>query len=293
MASSLPTVRLVDVAKAAKVSVSAASVALNGRPGVSQATRDRVQAAACRLGYQVNAAAATMRSGRSRLVGIAADPSARWVPAAVDVLAGAGRLAVIVHPGMEPLLQARAVDAVIAHVGWKEASAWAKSGKPLVVIGDGRAPRGALRIVVDRAAAVRLAIEHLSTGGAKKFLLLDDAGGSWEEIAATQAKAMKVSLIAQPVEGGLKTLRGAKSRRPDAVIAAGDAAGLAAWGLGVPVVALGGGHEAVALGLSVINLGAATAGAEAVTSLLDALDGGTGWGVEVEPVLIAGASSRC
>jgi len=292
MASTSAPVRLVDVAKAAKVSVSAASVALNGRPGVSQATRDRVQAAARKLGYQVNAAAATMRSGHSRMVGIAAPLDAPWVPAAVDVLAGAGRLAVITRPGMEPMLQARAVDAVIAQAGWKDAAAWAKTGKPLVVIGSGRAPKDALRIMVDQGAAVRLAMEHLAKAGASKLLLLDDADASWESVALAQAREQKVTLTVQTADAGLKQLRAGKARQPDAVLAAGDAAGLAAWGLGVPVVALGGGQEAVALGLTAVNLGASTAGAEAVTSLLDVLEGGSGWAVEVDPVLAVGQSSQ-
>jgi DNA-binding LacI/PurR family transcriptional regulator len=42
---------IIDVAKLAGVAISSASSALNGRPGVSDATRRRVQDAAAALGF--------------------------------------------------------------------------------------------------------------------------------------------------------------------------------------------------------------------------------------------------
>jgi DNA-binding LacI/PurR family transcriptional regulator len=63
-------VTIVDVARAAGISVTSASVALRGEPGVSAPTRDRVQATAHRLGYQPDQRARVLREQRSRLLGV-------------------------------------------------------------------------------------------------------------------------------------------------------------------------------------------------------------------------------
>jgi DNA-binding LacI/PurR family transcriptional regulator len=63
-------VTIVDVARAAGISVSSASVALRGEPGVSEPTRDRVLATADRLGYQPDQRARVLREQRSRLLGV-------------------------------------------------------------------------------------------------------------------------------------------------------------------------------------------------------------------------------
>src|SRR4051812_27193015 len=70
MAKRPDRVTIVDVARAAGISVSSASVALRGEPGVSAPTRDRVQATAHRLGYQPDQRARVLREQRSRLLGV-------------------------------------------------------------------------------------------------------------------------------------------------------------------------------------------------------------------------------
>jgi len=69
--SALPRVAtLIDVAQDAGVSRATASRVLSGSPRVSPATRDRVLASAERLSYQVNAAARSLRTTRTGLVGL-------------------------------------------------------------------------------------------------------------------------------------------------------------------------------------------------------------------------------
>lgn len=63
-----PTIR--DVAKRAAVSVSTASLALNGKPGVSSETRARVLKAALELDYHPHAAAKNLADGKTRTVGL-------------------------------------------------------------------------------------------------------------------------------------------------------------------------------------------------------------------------------
>lgn len=73
-----PTTRrptITDVARAAGVSIAVVSYALNGRPGVSAATRERVLRVADEFGWRPSAAARSMRTG-PRAVGLVVDRSA-------------------------------------------------------------------------------------------------------------------------------------------------------------------------------------------------------------------------
>jgi len=140
-------VRLVDVARAAEVSLSAASVALNGRPGVSGPTRARVQAVARKLGYVADASAASMRSGRTRIIGyVAEDSQPGNLPSLAAAAAAASLLLVVAPPGSVAFLVSRGVDGLVVSGSDRAATAWAKTGRPLVVLGDGRLPRGATRV---------------------------------------------------------------------------------------------------------------------------------------------------
>jgi DNA-binding LacI/PurR family transcriptional regulator len=75
---------IVDVARAAGVSIAVVSYALNGRPGVSEETRARVLRIAAELGWRPSAAARSMRSG-PKCVGLV-------LPAGGGTLAGEDRL---------------------------------------------------------------------------------------------------------------------------------------------------------------------------------------------------------
>jgi LacI family transcriptional regulator len=80
-------VTLQDVAQAASVSLSTASKALTGKPRVSETTRKRVKAIAERMGYQPNAFAQSLVSGKSNTIGlITADLRGRF---SVPILVGA------------------------------------------------------------------------------------------------------------------------------------------------------------------------------------------------------------
>lgn len=64
------TVTLLDVAQEAGVSRSTASRVLSGATSISADARDRVEAAAAKLGYRPNRAAQSLRTRRTRLVGL-------------------------------------------------------------------------------------------------------------------------------------------------------------------------------------------------------------------------------
>lgn len=64
-------VTISDVAKAAGVSNSAVSYSLNGKPGVSQKTRDKVLKVAQELGWKPNSAAKALSDASSHAIGLA------------------------------------------------------------------------------------------------------------------------------------------------------------------------------------------------------------------------------
>ena len=71
-------VTLNEVARAAQVSVSTASLAFSGAGPIADATRDRVLKAAAELGYQgPNPMAASLRRGRTGVIGIVTDDDLR------------------------------------------------------------------------------------------------------------------------------------------------------------------------------------------------------------------------
>jgi len=67
------SVRLIDLARAANVSIATASQVMNGSGRVAEGTRERVLETARRLDYRPNALARSVASGRSNTVGILAE----------------------------------------------------------------------------------------------------------------------------------------------------------------------------------------------------------------------------
>ena len=61
---------LKDLAKECGVSVATVSKALNDQPDISPATRERVRAAAHRMGYLPNAAARSLKTNRTYNLGV-------------------------------------------------------------------------------------------------------------------------------------------------------------------------------------------------------------------------------
>ncbi len=80
-----------DVARLAGVSVTSASFALNGQPGVAEETRRRIVAAARELGYRANPQAQALRRGRTSTYGFVIRNLAN--PFFIEVLTGAEEVA--------------------------------------------------------------------------------------------------------------------------------------------------------------------------------------------------------
>lgn len=113
-------VTLADVARQAGVSRAAASYVINGKPGVGQATRERVLAAAEELEFRPNRLARGLRVGHSKAIGLLlADISNPFYP---EIAAGVVETAkaldykvFISHTGDDSREQASEVYALLDH----------------------------------------------------------------------------------------------------------------------------------------------------------------------------------
>jgi len=196
---------IADVARAASVAPSTASVVFSGRAGVSEATRRRVLEAAARLGYAgPDPRAASLRRGRSGIVGVVFEErlgAAFLDPVKTLMMDGlaeavapmdAGLLllrdepgAVQDQPGAEPgaepttagalSLQSAPVDAVVL-VGCsgrlaESLEVMRARGIPVVVI-EGDAGEGIPRIELDNREAQRQAASHVRGLGHTDVVLL-------------------------------------------------------------------------------------------------------------------------
>ncbi len=165
------TPTLADVATAAGVSLSTASLAFSGNKPVSAATRERVVAAAAALGYSgPNPLARNLRRGRSGVVGVALgqltpafrDPAALAMLDAISEVLGAAGLGLLL---MSDDQHARLpLDAVIYDICGRET--WAAyddlvaRGVPLIVV-EGPSWPGATHIDIDHRGGSAALAAHL------------------------------------------------------------------------------------------------------------------------------------
>jgi len=106
---------IVDVAARAGVSVATVSRALRGYPGVADATREAVEAAAAELGYVASPSAAGLPTGRTGAVGIVAPWITRWfftavIEGAAEVLVERGHDLLLYDLGGVAAARRRALD---------------------------------------------------------------------------------------------------------------------------------------------------------------------------------------
>lgn len=200
--------RITDVADAVRVHPSTVSRVLSGdRTGrVSPATADRIREAAARLGYVPDAAATTLRTRSSRLIGVIvhdfADPVYPQILTGIEGrLAAAGYMAIVGNTGFDPdaetlmfdKMSARLVDGIILgttrlddpvvararDAGMPLVSVLRHSGQPdcAAVVDDCRAGMQALARLVASLGHVDVGViaapQHLSTGRERLEGILD------------------------------------------------------------------------------------------------------------------------
>jgi DNA-binding LacI/PurR family transcriptional regulator len=156
---------ITDIAREAGVSKGAVSYALNGRPGVSEATRHRITRIARELGWSPSSTARALSGGRAGAIGLVLDgPSELVFPALLDGFEP--ELLVQVAAGREACLAVyrrwraeRKVDGVLL-TGPHPAAELVRIGLPAVVLG-GPGGLGVPSVRVDDAAGAAEALEYL------------------------------------------------------------------------------------------------------------------------------------
>src|SRR6056297_294038 len=167
----VPTLK--DVARVAGVSIASASHALNGSKPVSEELRRRVEAAASKVGYVPHPQARTLRTGRSRTLGVLLpDLGNPYFPALLQAVCAAASAAgygtLVADAGGTPegerpaldLLAAQRVDGVV----------WAPRGAPgrppdLPTVTVDRTAGGCDGVAADHREAGRLVARHLLAAG--------------------------------------------------------------------------------------------------------------------------------
>jgi DNA-binding LacI/PurR family transcriptional regulator len=199
---------IADIAERAGVTKSSVSFALNGRPGVSEATRARITAIAQELGWQPSSAARALSDGRAGAIGLVVDRPARTLgiePFYMQLISGIeGELAA--H-GVALLLQVaedraaqiaayrrlwgeRRVDGMFLvdlHVDDERVPLLEELGMPALVIGGPRGLSSLPGVWNDDAAAVRSVVQYLAALGHRRIAHVTGMPELWHTLIRTEA----------------------------------------------------------------------------------------------------------
>ncbi|MGW4837098.1 LacI family DNA-binding transcriptional regulator [Streptomyces globisporus] len=270
------TVTLLDVARAAGVSKSTVSDALQGSGRVADATRDRVRAVAEELGYRPNSAARRLRRASTGAVGLHLPTTATRLDYYMNLAFGAVERAQ--EDGLDVVLLAPSgaaggriasrVDGLLVidpEAGDSAVPGLLDAGVPVVTgeryLGPSAGPSAA--VVCDNAASLTALLDHVTERGARRPAVLAPSGSSawatalratarsWGPAHGVEVALRTVPFAATPAEAE-ETTRALLTADPavDAVICApdGSAPGVlrAAAALGRDVGTTGGGGAAAA-----------------------------------------------
>lgn len=242
------TVTLLDVARAAGVSKSTVSDALQGSGRVAEATRDRVRAVAEELGYRPNSAARRLRRASTGAVGLHLPATATRLDYYMNLAFGAVERAQ--EDGLDMVLLAPSgaaggriasrVDGLLVidpEPGDSAVPGLLDAGVPVVTgeryLGPATGPSGA--VVCDNAASLTALLDHVTERGARRPALLAPSGssawatalrataGSWGRAHGVAVTVRTVPFAATPAEAEAAT-RALLAADPavDAVICAPD-----------------------------------------------------------------------
>lgn len=182
-----PPMHMSDVAARAGVGMATVSRALNGSPGVSEATRDRVRTIANEIGYVVSPEASRLARRATDRVAVVVSHLSRWFFAemleAIETTLRAAELDILLyqvpdarsrHAFFEGLPARRKVDAVIVvglPVDLREQQQLESMGVHIVAVGGQTAAFPYVRI--DDEVASRLAVDHLINLGHTRIGMIE------------------------------------------------------------------------------------------------------------------------
>jgi LacI family transcriptional regulator len=246
---------LADISRRAGVSIATASRVLNGSSHpVSDATRDRVLAAADELGYRPSELARALVKRTSRIVGVLVgdivDPYFAEIARGVeDVATGAGHLTMVCNTERRPAAELAHLDVlrdyhaagvVFAGSGYEdaaEADALRAAVADLqergsVVVSLAMRDLDCPSVLVDNRAAAREATEHLLGFGHRRIAFVEGPAGlhtSAHRLEGFRAAVDAAGAEAVVLPGGFEFEAGAAAAEtliagalPDAVLGAND-----------------------------------------------------------------------
>ncbi|MEU5033474.1 LacI family DNA-binding transcriptional regulator [Streptomyces rubiginosohelvolus] len=211
------TVTLLDVARAAGVSKSTVSDALQGSGRVAEATRDRVRAVAEELGYRPNSAARRLRRASTGAVGLHLPATATRLDYYMNLAFGAVERAQ--EDGLDMVLLAPSgaaggriasrVDGLLVidpAAGDSAVPGLLDAGVPVVTgeryLGPSAGPSAA--VVCDNAASLTALLDHVTERGARRPAVLAPSGSSaWATALRATARSWG---LAHGVEVALRTV---------------------------------------------------------------------------------------
>lgn len=200
---------IIDVATRAGVSKSLVSMVLRDDPGVSDARRSAVLAAAAELGYRPNRAAAILAGTRTRTIGVIVDDFRNpWFVPLLDgirdalaphglrlTLADTRANAHLDSSPFDDLVSLRVDGVVLAAEGFPDLVVPADT--PVVVAGARADVPGGLDVVAsDEAAGGRLAADHLIGLGHRHIVHVTGSGGP----AAVRREGTVARMVASGIE---------------------------------------------------------------------------------------------
>jgi DNA-binding LacI/PurR family transcriptional regulator len=211
-------VTIVDVARAAGTSVSSASVALRGQPGVSDDTRQRVVRTADRLGYRPDHRARTLRQHNSRLLGVTFTVSQTFHTEVVEHLyravADTGYDLVLSATtrdraelqAMESLVQDRCAAAILIspEIGNHDLAAFRRR-IPAVVVGSELHAASVDSVRADDRRGVTIAVDHLVESGHRDIHYVD---GGHAVLSRTRREGYLEAMAEHGLSGHVRVLPG-------------------------------------------------------------------------------------
>ncbi|MEU4214957.1 LacI family DNA-binding transcriptional regulator [Actinoplanes sp. NPDC026623] len=202
---------IADIAREAGVSKGAVSYALNGRPGVSEATRERILAIADRRGFRASAAARALAGAPAKVVGLALQrpPSTLGVePFFMELISGVeaelstrsyalllrmvpdGDAAAEIDVYRQWWVEGRVDGVLLCDVRADDprVPAVEEIGLPTVIVGP-PAGGGSASVWSDDAVSVAEALEHLAGLGHRRVARVAGIAGLAHTAARTRAFA--------------------------------------------------------------------------------------------------------
>jgi DNA-binding LacI/PurR family transcriptional regulator len=253
---------IADIARRAGVTKAAVSFALNGQPGVSAATRERILAIAAELGFQPNSAARALTAGRAEAIGLVIDRPARTLgiePYFMQLISGIQAELSRQHvtllftmaedAGAEIEMYRRwwaqrRVDGVVLvdlQVNDSRIGVLEELHMPAVVVGTPRGAGSLPAVWQDDRAAVETVVSFLAGLGHQRIARVGGFARYWHSVLRSEAfaeVAAAAGLEAVSVEGDYSAEHGAEATRgllkradpPTAIVYDNDV--MAAAGLG-------------------------------------------------------------